>query len=649
MTWIPKYFNAPVDPADRGLHAQLRQKVMPLSRSPFDASHDDPDFDEKTLPSEPAAEEESETEVEAVPEWIELFFDLAWTITFSGLSANTPIKGAMTVVSYLVFFVLAWWLWIAQVLYDTKFYCNDWWHRIFLLLQFILFGALSAFTEGFDVTVGFKSGGGDDDAEDAIEEAYVKRAFLAIAIVFFVSRVLLAIEYARVIRFAKRRRLAHMYMMVGTLVASAILFLGSFLVTRARPDDASAHAIKFAMWGLAIAIEIAAYFYTSMPKGLVYQGSMPNRLSTLTTVVLGEGLNGLIDPVVSAAKSVGFNAKVGGQVIVTALAVFFIFILYFQSFRARSAPTSLRQKLVVMSHFPVQLFIILILEGMKSILNITTLTNSLNYFITKVIGSSKDGVDLTKPTTDMIRAYAQIGVNLPELIAKLVPITGNISPDRLDLNATDADTQALFKTTELTCRGMAAAVQALYKTFKVLEDKEDEQITTYINDNSVNNLAANDTLTMFANPGVFPPTLEKLLNGSVEERLAPATWIAAVSGGFLIGLAVIMACNGLRRNRFEWWCFISRVIGGVAIALLAIVDISATALENWIDLGLFLPAIVLAYALLYIVDYVISVAAARALQSSPSSLRPPSSAHSASFNKSQISLPRAQYHQNYAT
>jgi len=60
---------------------------------------------------------------------------------------------------------------------------------------------------------------------------------------------------------------------------------------------------------------------------------MPARLSTLTTVVIGEGLvcrlnqlrrpqlttcfqNGFIDPITSAVKSVGFNAHVTGQIII---------------------------------------------------------------------------------------------------------------------------------------------------------------------------------------------------------------------------------------------------------------------------------------------------------------------------------------------
>ena len=55
---------------------------------------------------------------------------------------------------------------------------------------------------------------------------------------------------------------------------------------------------------------------------------------------------------------------------------------------------------------------------------------------------------------------------------------------------------------------------------------------------------------MLTNPDADgPPALLKLLEDSTDDRLAPATWIAAVSGGFLIALAIIMACNGLHRNR----------------------------------------------------------------------------------------------------
>ncbi|KZV94896.1 hypothetical protein EXIGLDRAFT_834721 [Exidia glandulosa HHB12029] len=612
MRWVPAYFNAPIYPAE--FETQLRQKVIPLSHSPFDPSQENVDFDEVTVTS--PEEEEEETRVEAVPEWLELFFDLAWTITFSGLSANTPIKGPMTVVSYLLFFALTWWLWIAQVLYDTKFYVNDWWHRIFLLLQFILFGTLSAFTDGFDVTIGIKADDpSDSDAGDAAEETYVKRAFLAISMVFFVSRLLLAIEYFRVTRYAKQRRLAHLYILIGTLCASATLFLISFLVTRAHPDSKGANALKFVLWILAIGIEVVAYFYTSMPRGLLRTGSMPERLSTLTTVVIGEGLNGLIDPIVSAAKSVGFNASVAAQVFAVGLLVFLIFILYFQSFRARLAPTPLRQKMIIMVHFATQLFIILLLEGMKSLLNITTLLNSLNFFINTVFPSL---ASFDHPPEDLLSAYQQIGLSLPELSQKLSNKTGHLPPELLSsLIAEVPDlTEERFKRIEFTFRAFAAALQALGNTFKVLDDKQNSKFSSYISDDNLNGFAVNDTVWAMQHlntTAIFPPFLEDIAGATAAEKFAPATWVSAVAGFFLLSLALLMTFNGLHKNCFEWYSLLSRIIGGVAVALLAFVDFNPTDLIIWVGTGWFLPTIVICYFILYVVDYVIAVVAARVL------------------------------------
>jgi len=96
MPLIPAYFNAPINPEEydqprylslcfscsflfsRALAAELRQKVIPWSRTPFNPIQDDPNFDEKTLPVAPPEEEEEEENtgaldrVEPVPEWLEV-------------------------------------------------------------------------------------------------------------------------------------------------------------------------------------------------------------------------------------------------------------------------------------------------------------------------------------------------------------------------------------------------------------------------------------------------------------------------------------------------------------------------------------------------------------------------------------------------
>jgi len=79
----------------------------------------------------------------------------------------------------------------------------------------------------------------------------------------------------------------------------------------------------------------------------------------LTTIVLGESLNGLIDPLTVVAKSIGFGMQSAFQIITVALAVFLIFVLYFASFDLKAGATSLRQNLIVFGHFPLFICIVL--------------------------------------------------------------------------------------------------------------------------------------------------------------------------------------------------------------------------------------------------------------------------------------------------
>jgi hypothetical protein len=60
-------------------------------------------------------------------------------------------------VSYISFFVIVWWIWASQVAYNISFRQADWLHRGFVFLQLMVFAALAAFTNDFDVTSGIAS------------------------------------------------------------------------------------------------------------------------------------------------------------------------------------------------------------------------------------------------------------------------------------------------------------------------------------------------------------------------------------------------------------------------------------------------------------------------------------------------------------
>ncbi|KAH7102330.1 bacterial low temperature requirement A protein-domain-containing protein [Auriculariales sp. MPI-PUGE-AT-0066] len=625
MVWVPAYFNAPLDLEDRAMVAELRQKVIPWTKTPFDPVQNDPTFDEKTLPGVPREEEAEELDkVEHVPQWLELFFDLAWTVTFSGLSGNTHIKGGTTVLSFITFFILAWWLWTAQVIYDTKYYVNDALHRFVLLIQFLLFGALAAFTSGFDISIGFKEP--EDDAGEQAQAEYVKRSFMAISIIFCMTRVTLALQYIRVIRLSKHRRLTSLYMTLGSILVSAALFLGAFFVVRANPDGRLQNALKIGMWGLGVGVEVLAYCMSTTPRGLLTEGNMPARLQGLTTIIIGEGLNGFIEPVTAAVKSVGFNAHVAGQLIIAGLIIFLIFIIYFQSFRARLVPSEARQKFVIFSHLPIQLAIILLLEGLKSVLIILTLDNSSSAF-QDLMFHDPTGYDPSNAL--VVDAFRKVGVDIVAVNKIMDDNLGMVTSGVFDFDAPEVAewnfyTLDNFREQERVFRNLAVGLRSLYKSFDAIEGPLEDELTDYIDGFQLNNQAVNDTAYVFtwqiADGGPyanFPddlPGLFQVIDTAALERLAPASWIAPISGALLIALALIMLANGISRNHYAWWSMCARVLVGVSLCLLGTLNVSDKALWIWTDDWL-LPTIIIAYAVLYLVDYVIAVFHARALAS----------------------------------
>jgi hypothetical protein len=64
------------------------------------------------------------------------------------------IKDSKALASYLSFFALVWWVWASQVAYNARFRQSDWLHRLFVFLQLMIFCALAAFTNNFDITEG---------------------------------------------------------------------------------------------------------------------------------------------------------------------------------------------------------------------------------------------------------------------------------------------------------------------------------------------------------------------------------------------------------------------------------------------------------------------------------------------------------------
>ncbi|KZW02515.1 hypothetical protein EXIGLDRAFT_734624 [Exidia glandulosa HHB12029] len=595
-------FSLPLDPNDRVTHRHVAEKVIPWSKTPFDMSITDEQAEKFSMQTI-VEEEDEDAPFEEAPQWLELLFDLSWTITFSGLTGGTPIKDGGAIASYTVFFILAWWLWVAQVSYDTKFYTNDWFHRIMLVFQFIAFGALASFTDGFDILFGITHDATTDPVDLQVEDEYNSRAFRAICLVFGITRFLLAIQYIRVSRLVKHSRAGNLFMTIASLIVSGLLFFITFFILTAFPQGFSgsiAHVAKFVLWGFALAIEIGVYMYSASPYGLLRQGSMSERLASLTTVVLGEGLNGLIEPLVSVAKSIGFNTASAAQILCMALLVFMVFVLYFASFDTRGAITPLRQKCIVFMHFPTHLLLILLLEGMKSVMGFLTLSQSLTAFLLVAFNTNND-------VNDFKREYAKLGLDFVAIAQSISTIPAT-DQEKADPNLLD---------NSRGFRLIAAAVQAILDQFKVLTDDLKDQFHNYVFDTKPN-LAAEDAVSAVYTTGDGdPPHLDELLNSIQSSQLSPVSWIAAIAGAFLFCLLLLMLFRGAKSNRFFAWSIVTRFIIAAVLTLLVLLDLRPAKLVNFIESGAFLPTVLGIYIVQYAVDYIIHWFMARQLKKVP--------------------------------
>ncbi|KAG9076572.1 hypothetical protein FRC06_009441 [Ceratobasidium sp. 370] len=244
-----------------------------------------------------------------IPSWLNLFYDLAWTATFSSLTSNAQFKDPWDSVSYIVFFTTAWWLWVSQVFYSAEFYTDDWFHMLFTFLQLIIFGALASATRGFDITNYILHSPGSDNLElydiDTITpDRYGAERLTKISVRHpnpLDHSALLLIQHLRVAIYAKitSRTKGYpfkLFIVPVSLVISAILFFVAFKVAMddygRTPQGAK---LKYALWGVAILVEVVAHmvrFQLDIGEGdgikLRSHGSITGRLTDITTIILGE-------------------------------------------------------------------------------------------------------------------------------------------------------------------------------------------------------------------------------------------------------------------------------------------------------------------------------------------------------------------------
>jgi low temperature requirement protein LtrA len=191
---------------------------------------------------------------------LELFFDLAFVLVVAELAtALREDVSARGVAVFAGLFATVWWAWVSSTLYANRFDHDD---VVFRLLKLASMAAVIGLAATASEATGERLG-----------------LFAGCQVLL---RVVLLLQYARVHRHVPEARpLARTYLLA--LAVGAVLWAASIAV----PEP-----VCFVLWGLAVAVEVAAPLRATAASAAVplHMEHLPDRFALFVILVLGESV-----------------------------------------------------------------------------------------------------------------------------------------------------------------------------------------------------------------------------------------------------------------------------------------------------------------------------------------------------------------------
>ncbi|KAG9074095.1 hypothetical protein FRC06_010936, partial [Ceratobasidium sp. 370] len=270
-------------------------------------------------------------------------------------------------------------------------------------------------------------------------------------------------------------------------------------------------------------------------------------------------------------------------------------------------------------HLPWLLTVILLLEGVKNQLLLQSFMVSGGYMQTKIANNIFADVPMDQFNATMRPILLQGGMSYNDEYNDFMGmVTKNISSNPNAANLTDADINSIVN--EIMgvwyLRIQLKGTLNTYITFMdndSIPDTTQQGIRKYLDDY---NYTLEDYYTALATGGDIPSFFQ-ILNELMDPSLKNIRYIMAMCGGTFITLASLNLIQSWPRDRFHWASIFSRYAMGVIMILLLLLNLgkSQTYLESvdtpysqragilrWLDAGMVLPTLALAYAIQFIID-----------------------------------------------
>ncbi|OAQ57472.1 hypothetical protein VFPPC_17170 [Pochonia chlamydosporia 170] len=329
-------------------HAQTRHSIDDSRNSSDD---EDRQFHGEDLPQFQRYEE---------PTLLEIFYDLFFAANYNVFSDTQQVTGHSKFKASVGYFCLLWLTWFQVAMFDVRYVTDSIFSRLTRAIQL---GVLVGF-----VVVAPKFNPNDQDLD----------TMRAMSLILCVSRACLAVEYASTLWHVRRYKKMHkvLHLQIAVHAAASAVYLGITF----RFSSGKQSRVFMAWYFIAGAEAIATVFISNLsPAASLTPTHMMRRMSLLTVMFLGEGIQQLAREVVTIVKNPGAWDSLTISLLTAAVTtMYLVFLVYFDWLRSSFYLPALRQQIWTCLHLPFHLSVVLFMQGFTQFLLWSKIVSQIN-------------------------------------------------------------------------------------------------------------------------------------------------------------------------------------------------------------------------------------------------------------------------------
>ncbi|KZT53868.1 hypothetical protein CALCODRAFT_511148 [Calocera cornea HHB12733] len=544
---------------------------------------------------------------ERAPDWLELFYDLVIVAVLSVFSSAHEVSSPQSVLVYFSYFVIIWWVWASQTMYDVHFQANDWLHRIFKCMQLAAFAFVGATSGNFTP---FSVLGNDELDPESILADSQATSWKGVAIAYAAGRFILVLQYLLVaVRFMFPKLGAQLYgnhrHLFWVLVPAGVFtFSGIFWLISAFITTSASAKVGLAYFGLAIEFLSAILLplspgYVKPPAAMISE-----RFGALTLVILGEGIISIVRTFSFVISGFGFS---NDQYVQCFCALVIIFAAWHFLFHGFPSERPLKRKsgaLWLILHLPLHFVMLMLLSGMKNATVFGNIGDALSNTIDAVSAVESAIMNQTLETVDTQNNWLALNLGKTDVFPTY--------PEEFELwNASFYDPQDNGDLALEVAAYYGLIFVAVADSFQLELSEEvlnlaNEVVnlnTTFVPDEEVMNEAgekAEDVLGEF-----LAAYLTDLAQGTL--------FFFPCAGGLVLLASLLVLLRAAPLGVWMWVNWGIQVTLACILCLLGFLDVGNQALNpnddnvlpayGVLDAGWMLPLVAIVYAILIIVEY----------------------------------------------